>query len=382
MSVKKHPGKRGVTWHIVLELGRDPTTGKRTQHRISRDPDTGAPIPTKTRALEIEREALVRHHRGGVLDHNLTPLADYLERWLAETADTRTGSTQYSWSIIVRTRVIPRIGAVPLGHLTALELHAFYRDLGKTYAPTTVSTTRAVLSGALKCAVRWRLLPHNPHEGVRLPKAPPATERPIWAADEVRRFLDATNDTRWGALWRLLYDSAMRIGEALALTWADIDWDAGTVRISKGVVITAGGSHGIANRTKSASGRRTLSLSDATLDALRRHRASQNARRLALGEYWTTLDLLWDRGDGVLINDAVLRDHFDRDVVAAGVARITIHGIRHSSLTLAVAAGEPLHAVSKRAGHATLAMTSDLYAHASPEADRRVSDALAKVLEG
>ena len=69
----------------------------------------------------------------------------------------------------------------------------------------------------------------------------------------MRVFLLYTEGSRWGALWRLLYDSAMRIGEALALTWADVDLAAGTVRISKGVVIASDGSREIAPRTKSPS---------------------------------------------------------------------------------------------------------------------------------
>ena len=125
-----------------------------------------------------------------------------------------------------------------------------------------------------------------------------------------------------------------------------------------------------------------MSLAPATIEALRRHRARQNERRLELGEYWQPHDLIFDRGDGLRINDAVLRDHFALDVAAAGVTTITPHSIRHTSLTLAVAAGVPLHSVMRRAGHSTIAMTANLYGHYNPDADRRVSETLAKVLEG
>ena len=179
MSVRKQAGTRGTTWHVLL-AGRDPVTGKRLQQRLSRDPATGQPMLTKTRAKEVEREALVHRHRGGTLDPDCTSLAEYLERWLRDTADTRTGSTQYSWTIIVRTRITPRLGEVPLARLTPMHLDGFYRDLAKTYAPSTIATTRAVMSAALKCAVRWRLLPHNPHEGVRLPRTASNPKRPIW----------------------------------------------------------------------------------------------------------------------------------------------------------------------------------------------------------
>ena len=63
-----------------------------------------------------------------------------------------------------------------------------------------------------------------------------------------------------------------------------------------------------------------------------------------------------------------MRQYFAANVAAASVTAITPHGIRHTSLTLAVAAGEPLHAVMKRAGHATIGITANLYAHGTPGA--------------
>jgi integrase len=68
--------------------------------------------------------------------------------------------------------------------------------------------------------------------------------------------------------------------------------------------------------------------------------------------------------------------------VAAGVPVLTPHGLRHTGATIAVAQGVPLHSLMRRLGHENIGLTSSLYAHASPEADHQVAEALRRALEG
>src|SRR6476661_555622 len=101
MSVRKYAGKRGTHWYSVIELGRDPATGKRLQEIIRKDPQTGLPILTKKRAQEIEREELVKRHRGQRIDPDVTPFGEFLNRWLEETKSSRAESTHYEWQGVV-----------------------------------------------------------------------------------------------------------------------------------------------------------------------------------------------------------------------------------------------------------------------------------------
>lgn len=71
-----------------------------------------------------------------------------------------------------------------------------------------------------------------------------------------------------------------------------------------------------------------------------------------------------------------------RACLAASVPVVTPHGLRHSGATIAVAQGVPLHSVMRRLGHANIALTANLYSHASPEADHQVVEALRRALEG
>jgi integrase len=385
VSVRRYQGKRGTHYTVILELGTDPVTGKRRQESIRLDPQTGLRISTRKRALEIEREELSKRRRGDYVDPSIEPLKDYLARWLAETQDDHTASTQYGRESIVRNRIVPELGEIPLGRLNELHIHGWHRTLRDRYAPNSIHSAHAVLSAALRDALRWRLVARNVAIGATLPPRV-SKARDAWTAEQARMFLAHTEGDRWGALWRLLLDSGMRIGEALALSWSDLDLTSGTVSIRKTITISADETgkavRVIASRTKSKKGQRVVNLAPATVEALRRHRTAQLERRLELGPYWQPGDLIFDRGDGGTVDNTVVQDNFARAVAAVGIEKCTIHVLRHTSATLAVAAGEPLHAVSRRSGHGSSHLTANLYAHASREADRRVSETLARVLEG
>jgi integrase len=306
--------------------------------------------------------------------------------------------------VIVRTRIVPALGSVPLGALDALTLSRFYRTLGERYAPTTVTSTHTCLRAALKQAVRWRLIPRAPTDDVTLPVGK-AKVKVVWSAEEARRFLarstpewlapalptdrsapsgaghDPARTTHAITLFRFLLDSLCRLGEALALTWADLDLDAGGVRVHATRTVDLEGKPGTRSGTK-AGGHRRIELMPETVVALRRLRRAQREQRLQVGPLWHELDLVFERGDGTHWHPDSVRKLLRRACIEAGVPILTPHAIRHTGATLAVAQGVPLHAVSMRLGHSNISLTANLYAHYSPEADHAVAEALRRALEG
>jgi hypothetical protein len=73
---------------------------------------------------------------------------------------------------------------------------------------------------------------------------------------------------------------------------------------------------------------------------------------------------------------------FARLVRDAGLAPITLRGVRHSYATAALAAGEPLKVVSERLGHASTSITANLYQHVLPSMDERTANAVANLILG
>ena len=72
--------------------------------------------------------------------------------------------------------------------------------------------------------------------------------------------------------------------------------------------------------------------------------------------------------------------HFDPLITAAELKRITFHGMRHICATLLLQAGEPVHVVSKRLGHARVQTTLDTYAHVLPDMQRQAAATLGSLL--
>jgi integrase len=73
---------------------------------------------------------------------------------------------------------------------------------------------------------------------------------------------------------------------------------------------------------------------------------------------------------------------FARLCLAANVRRITFHGLRHTSATLLLADGEPVHIVSERLGHRDVSVTLNIYAHALPHHARAAADRIGTLLYG
>jgi integrase len=67
---------------------------------------------------------------------------------------------------------------------------------------------------------------------------------------------------------------------------------------------------------------------------------------------------------------------------AAAIKRITFHGLRHTSATLLLQAGEPVKVVSERLGHSKVSMTLDVYAHVPPSMGRGAAEKLGQLLHG
>lgn len=84
--------------------------------------------------------------------------------------------------------------------------------------------------------------------------------------------------------------------------------------------------------------------------------------------------------DGRPVNPYDVSDVFRKLVAEAGLFHLTFHGLRHEHASLLLSAGVPITAVSKRLGHASAAITSDLYSHLLDDADRQTADAVETVL--
>lgn len=368
--------------------------GKRISYRVrweTRGPDGkrkhhSKTIAKKDLAEKLLTEKLQAINEGIYVDASKETLSVYLERWLEAMAPTLAESTLRARSSVVRHRIVPELGAVPLAKLDALMVQSYYAGLNKQYAPSTVRATHSVLDAALGRAVKWRLIARNPADDALLPSTPrPAAT--VWSEEECAAFLEAVRDEdhRFAPLWQLALDTGMRIGEILGLSWQDIalDRDEPTVSVRRTLTFDKDGHIKLGEVPKTKASRRSILIEEDTVAALRTYRAKQAERRLLLGPEWLNLGLVFDRGDGGLLSPDVVRKSLDRVLDRnPALPRLSMHGMRHTLATLALTGGVNPKVVQERLGHASVQMTLDRYSHVTLSMQADAARIISALLRG
>ena len=355
-SVRGHIRKRGSTWAVVVDVGRD-EHGRRRQKWHSG-------FRTKREASEALTEILGQLSTSEYVAPSKLTMGRFLEdEWLPVIGASVRPLTFASYEGNVRNHIIPRVGHVPLQRVTPPMLNSMYADLGRTLSPRTVRYIHTILRRACADAVKWNRLARNPVDAADppTPRACIANAMRTWSSSELAQFLESARGDRLFACWRFLAMTGCRRGEALGLRWSDLD----LVRRRATVVQTVVGNRAV-SEPKTGHGRRPIALDDATIAALREHRQAQDEERLTLGDSYEDNDLVFCRPDGSPMWPRSLTRSFGRLVAAAGVPQIRLHDLRHTHATLALQAGVHPKVVQERLGHATISITLGVYSHAIP----------------
>jgi len=152
------------SYTIVLNLGIDPSTGKRKQQWLSVK-------GTKKEAEKRLAEILHQLDTGTFMKPGKTTLAEYLERWLKDYVwPNLAPRTAEGYEHIIRRHLVPALGNMPLTQLKPEHLQRYYSEKLTTgrydgkgpLNPRTVRHHHVTLHNALRSAVKWGLLSRNP----------------------------------------------------------------------------------------------------------------------------------------------------------------------------------------------------------------------------
>ena len=179
--------------------------------------------------------------------------------------------------------------------------------------------------------------------------------------DQALAYLDAA-PAWYRPLAETLIGAGLRIGEAIALEWRDVSWDAGLLAVSRTVKVGGTG-------TPKGDKARNVVIAGYLVDVLREHRAEQARRGLAgqlvfLSPAGHQLDRhnVRRRGHDVTLGDAALPPN------------VRLHDLRHTAATLWLASGQSIYFVQQQLGHQDIQTTIDLYGHPDQAAHRAAAD--------
>lgn len=363
LGIRRRTGPRATTYEVTISDGRH-DDGRRKQVRRN--------FPTFKEAKDFKLRALHEMRDASYVNPSREKLGDFLTRWL----DAQSSRVRPSTLVTYRqcTMRLSSLDGMPLRELTPARIHHVLKGLADAGAkPATVALTLRILRQALDDAVRKKLLKENPSRAVDAPYIP--NERPaVMSSADVRTFRASIVGDPFRPLWELAIETGMRFGEMAALRWPDIDFETSTISVERTVSRNADGER-VDGPPKTSTSRRLIAMS-AELAAVLKSERAVFARNRLLDPTWNPRELLFPNGTGGYAHGTewmrALRHACDK----AGVGRINLHGLRHTSGTEQVEAGIPIKTVSERLGHTSVKTTLDLYVHPDRDAHHRAAEAM------
>jgi integrase len=298
-------------------------------------------------------------------------------------------STEDGYVDTVRLHLIPALGRKRLAKLTVADLDRLWkakRDAG--YSSNSVRIMRTVLRRALGQAVREGILSRNVASLSVAPRVR-AKEGRTLTVDQARQLLDAAAGYRFEAAVVLALAYGMRRGEVLGLHWSALDWKAGTLRVTHSVRRVKERDESSDRRTrvvvtelKTPKSRRILALTPELVARFRQHRIQQAEAQMAAGARWQDYGLIFASEVGTPMDPDNFSHSFARLCQRAGLGHWHPHELRHSGASLMLAQGTPLHVVSEVLGHASIAVTKDVYGHLLEGDKRAAAESMSRALFG
>ena len=386
--MKGHLRKRYAgSWTIVFDLGRDGTGTRRQKWITVRG--------TKRDAERRLAEVLHASNTQTFVEPSKVTVGEWLDLWLEKAIKPprRTLRAYETYRSVITRHLTPKLGAIRLQELRALDIERYHADLG--LAPATGGQHHVLLSAALKAAMRAGLVARNVATLVsNKPHGPEGHEdvlANVWEAHEAKQFLDTAKAAgpQPAAFYALALETGMRKAELCGLQWSDLS-DTGTLMVQRQLVKPR--ATPIYGPVKNKAPRQ-LELSPDTLDLLRAHKQHQAEIKLRNRQHYHDHGLMFAKewgdltrrrdtlGNPLQMNNLGQREYATL-INTSGVRRIKFHGMRHTCATLLLQAGVPPHVVQRRLGHKRIEMTLSTYAHALPSMQQDAADRLGAILHG
>ena len=270
-------------------------------------------------------------------------------------------STFIGYQLITRRFILPTFTGKRLDDIKPADIRAWQNGMIKMdYSQRYLRKIDTVLSSIFEYAVRFYGMRSNPSKRVGSIGNSESKKINFWTLDEFTSFIGFIDDKRMHLVYDILYWTGLRIGELLALTPADFDPEARSLRISKSYRRYHG--QDIVSPPKTSKGNRTIMI----------HRSLNEEIKAYLNDNRNIMN-----NDRMFpISSDCVRDILTRKSKKAGVKRIKVHDLRHSHASLLINMNITPLMVSERLGHEKVETTLNIYAHLYPDTQQKLVTAL------
>ncbi len=343
---------------------------RRTGRRIRKT------FPTRSAARLWRQDALVALRQGTLAAPVPLTVGEALEQLLPRMRDgsvlDRTGrpykpATVRSYKQAAEKYVVPALGHLRVTDLRRRDVQRFVEDLhARGLSPATIANKLDPLRVVCRRALRDELIAVDPMHGLELPAVRRGRDR-IEPPERAQALLAALPEGEH-PLWSVLLFAGLRRGEARALRWWHVDFDAGVLRVE-----ATWDDHEGEVEPKSDAGRRVVPLAGVVRAALAAHklRTGRGAGELVFG-----------RTPALPFIPTTVRDRAVRAWREAGLEPLTPHEARHCAASYLIAAGLNAKQLSVYIGHSDIRTTFNRYGHLMPGGEREAAAQLDAFLGG
>jgi len=283
-------------------------------------------------------------------------LGEYLDYWLLVIKSRVRPRTFDTYESTVRLYLKPGLGKKYLTRLSVSDVQMFLDSHSRAgQSNRNILKMRIVLSGVLNRALQEERIIRNVAQVVKTPTYKPKEIIP-WNLNQLGVFLEHANGHKFYPIFVIMSLYGLRTGEAIGLSWSDIDIENNVIHVRRQVQRLNGVYDYVDVKTRA--GRRDLPLLDAAYEVLASIKHA-NAGPLP--------DLVFKTSNGTPIDNDRLREAFQHLSKEAGVPVITLHNLRHAAATNLKNLGIPARDVQAILGHANISTTLQIYQHANIE---------------
>ena len=348
---------RNGKYKVIIELGRDPKTGKRIRHTKE---GFKTKKEAKTYATIKENELL----SGTFSMSNKILLENFISEWYdRQIKDSYATNTVTGYNTRIKQHIIPYMGKIQLNKIKTTDVQEFYYNLIDN-GLKPISAKRVILSlkKCLAYAQKLGLISNNPCD-IEYIKDSKGDKLKVWTEEQLIYFLDEIKEDYLYTPIMLAAFTGMRIGELCGLQWSNIDFDNNKILIAKEVINDK------------------LSKKIYLTEILK---TSTSLRFITipnfLKEYLSSLCpddkdsfVILSRNDE-LCNPRNLSMNFTKKVSKfKDLPQISFHDLRHTHATILLKHGENIKVISERLGHSSIKTTLDTYSHVLPSMEEHTA---------
>ena len=396
--------KRGSTWSYYFDLGK--VDGKRKKK-------VKGGFRTKKEAEQALAAAINEYNNAGIVfEPSEITVSDYLDQWFELSCKLNLKyNTQVGYLRIIESHLKPKFGMYKLKAINPTILQEYANSLKLNgYSRSHIIGILTVFQSALDYAIEpLHYISQNPMKSVRFPKVErKPRERIILTLDEWQQIIDRFRDTRYYIPLMIGFYTGLRISEAFALTWDDIDFDKRTLTVNKQIVKRNFGadvrkvvekrgkkeqrSSWYFTTPKTSASVRTIPFGETLFNALKQEKALQLRNELKYGEFYTIHVLKKERDEK---GNDMYRIVPVQKCVESQLQRVRLicvtengqytstdsfkfcsrvihrelqlafdyHSLRHTHATLLIESGANVKNVQARLGHTNIQTTLQTYVH-------------------